>query len=70
MKTTRGISSLGVLFGFVLICIAGSAKAVPIGYNISWTEPGGCTMTGTFSYDDSLLNTGAIDETQIDNLMI
>jgi len=41
-----------------------------IGFTISWTGTGGYTMTGMFSYSDALINTGAIDETQIDTLMI
>jgi hypothetical protein len=41
-----------------------------IAFNIDWTGANGYTMTGMFSYDDSLINSGAIDETDIDTLMI
>lgn len=47
-----------------------SQPAQAISYAISWTGSGGYTMAGTFSYDDALIGTGAIDETQIDNLTI
>jgi hypothetical protein len=47
-----------------------AANADPIAYDISWTGSGGYTMTGMFSFDDSLLGTGAIDETSVLSLMI
>ena len=60
------------LAGFLAIT---SLTALPsfshaIGFNIGWTGSGGYSMTGMFSYSDALINTGAIDETQIDTLMI
>lgn len=59
---------LGVIV-FALLASAG-AHAVPIGYNISWTGSGGYSMDGMFSIDDSLLGTGAIDETSLLSFMI
>ena len=46
------------------------ANAVPVAYDIGWTGSGGYTMSGMFSIDDSLLGTGAIDETSVLSLMI
>jgi hypothetical protein len=40
-----------------------------IGFNISWTGTGGYSMTGMFRYDDSLINTGAIDEGVLTSFM-
>ncbi len=37
-------------------------------FDINWTVGGGYTLTGAFSFDDALLGTGAIDETDIDFL--
>jgi len=48
--------------------VPGAASA--ISFDISWTGANGYSMTGMFSYDDSLIGTGAIDETDIDSLMI
>lgn len=47
-----------------------SQPAQAISYAISWTGADGYTMAGTFSFDDALIGTGAIDETQIDGLTI
>jgi hypothetical protein len=56
----------------VVACLGLSAPAVavPVGYDIEWTGTGGYTMDGMFSFDDSLLGTGAIDETDIDTFVI
>lgn len=53
-----------------LLCVASAGPAGAIAFNISWTGADGYTMTGMFSYDDSLINTGPIDETSVDTLMI
>ncbi len=39
-------------------------------YNIDWTGNNGYSMTGLLSFDDALMDTGAIDETQISELSI
>ena len=46
----------------------GVASAITIA--ISWTGSGGYTMSGTMIYNDSLIGTGAIDETDVDSLTI
>lgn len=46
------------------------AQAHAATYNISWTGSGGYTLSGTFSFDDSLLGTGPIDESDLDELSI
>ncbi len=46
---------------------AGASAAT---WDIEWTGSGGWTMTGFFTHDDALLNTGTITETQIDDLAI
>ena len=58
------------LVGLAVLSIAGSANCATVGYNLSWTGSDNYTMTGMFSFDSSLLNTGPIDETDIDSLMI
>ena len=47
-----------------------AANADPIGYNISWTGGGGYTIAGMFSFDESLLGTGVIDEGEVLSFMI
>ena len=46
----------------------GVASAITIA--ISWTGANGYTLSGTMIYSDSLIGTGAIDETDIDSLTI
>lgn len=46
--------------------LAGAAEAAL--YVIEWTGGGGYAMEGLLLFDDGLLNTGVIDETQIQNL--
>ena len=58
---------LGACVGLAMMGVAGTADAALIGYDISWTGSGGYSMTGMFGFDDLLLNTGAIDETDIDS---
>lgn len=52
----------------VLCLFAGAVTAAQ--YDIGWTGDDGYTMSGSFSFDDSLLNTDAITETDIDSLII
>lgn len=67
MKTRRS-SSLFAVSLVVGLAMAAPAKAVV--FNIDWTGANGWTMTGMFGYDDSLIGTGPIDESEIDGLMI
>jgi len=60
--------SLGMLTCVLTLGLTLSAQAIE--FDISWTGPNNYTMTGMFGYTDPLINTGAIDETQIDFLMI
>jgi opacity protein-like surface antigen len=48
--------------------VGSSAEAVQ--YDLFWTGANGYSMTGSLAFDDSLLNTGVIDESQIDELSI
>ena len=48
--------------------VPGIANA--ISFDISWAGANGYTMSGTFSYADSLISTGVIDENAIATLMI
>lgn len=47
-----------------------SAAADPIGYDIEWVGSGGYTMTGMFTFDDSLINTGPITAGSMQTFMI
>ncbi len=40
-----------------------------IGFNFEWTGSNNYTMTGMFSFDDSLDNTGPIDESDLNSFM-
>lgn len=51
-----------------LLWTAGSSKAVS--YDIFWQGGGGYTLEGVLTFDDALLNTGAIDESQISDLSL
>ena len=66
-KVSRLISGLGLL---AIVGIGGPAKAVPIGFNIDWTGSDGYSMTGMFSYDDSLVGTGPIAATDLETFMV
>lgn len=60
-------------FGAALVLVllhASPERAEAIAFDISWTGSGGYSMTGMFSYDDSLIGTGRIDETDLDSFMI
>ncbi len=59
---------VGALVGLAMMGMAGTANAIL--FDISWTGAGGYTMDGMFGYNDALIGTGAINETQIDSLMI
>ena len=60
-----------ILFAVIAyLGLAGPAVAIPVGYDSDWTGASGYTLDGMFSFDDSLLGTGAIDVTDIDTLMI
>ena len=67
MKTMRSFSLFAVAL-VVGLAMAAPAKAVL--YNIDWTGSSGWTMTGMFGFDDSLIGTGTIRESQIDSFMI
>ena len=41
-----------------------------VSFDISWAGANGYTMSGSFSYMDSLIGMGVIDESSIDTLMI
>ncbi len=60
--------SLGLLTCMLTLGLTLSAQAIE--FNISWTGSNNYTMTGMFGYNDSLINTGAIDGSDIDFLMI
>lgn len=66
------IGSIGgaalLALGLALAAPSGAARAATFG--IAWTGSGGYTMTGQFSFDDSLLNTGAITGSSLTSLSI
>jgi len=43
-----------------VLCFSSNVHAAPIDYDISWTGNNGFTLDGMFSFDDTLLGTGAI----------
>lgn len=54
-----------IMLGFVatlLIVAANAGSAHAIEFNFDWTGSDGYSMDGMFSYDDSLIGTGAIDD--------
>ncbi|MEM7221958.1 MAG: PEP-CTERM sorting domain-containing protein [Pseudomonadota bacterium] len=57
-----------VAAGWIFAANIGPANAVA--FNIDWTGSGGYTLEGMFSYDDSLIGTGPIDESSLDTFMI
>ena len=60
-----------VLTSFLMItALAQPAKAAIIGYDLSWTGASGFSLTGMFSFDDSLLGTGSITGSSLDSFMI
>ena len=66
MKKSRFLS----ITGWMALCVAGVTPGISsaITFDISWTGANGYFMTGMFSYDDSLIGFGDIDETDIDTL--
>ena len=52
----------------VAVALAGTVPAVAATFDISWEGSGGYSLAGQFSFSDSLLGTGAIDENDIDAL--
>ncbi|MEM9217716.1 MAG: PEP-CTERM sorting domain-containing protein [Cyanobacteria bacterium P01_F01_bin.150] len=64
--------ALCALMGAIAISagVAGTAQAAIVGYDISWTGSNGYTLEGMFGFDDSLLGTGAIDETSLSSFTI
>ena len=48
-----------------LLLLSFGAYSAPVTYDISWTGLTGFSMTGSFSFDDSLLGTGAINESSL-----
>jgi len=59
---------LGALSLAVALIAPGAASAITL--SLSWTGSNGYSMTGSFSYADSLIGTGIIDETSISALTI
>ena len=62
-----------IMLGFVatiLIVAANAGSAHAIAFNFDWTGSDGYSMDGMFSYDDSLIGTGATDETDLTTFMI
>lgn len=53
---------------FIIIALWCSTPASAITYSIGWTGTGGYTLSGEFSFDDSLVGTGYIDETHLNAL--
>ncbi len=68
MRRTKNL----LFTGFMTTVLLGTFPIAghTIAFNIDWTGADTYSMTGMFSYDDSLIGTGAIDETDIDTLMI
>ena len=62
--------SLTRLLAAASLVALGSTGAGAATYNIAWTGSAGWTMTGLLMFSDSLLNTGVIDESDIDDLAI
>ena len=52
-----------IIVCWALSLVAQQAEAVS--FDISWTGAGNYTMDGSFSYSDSLIGTGRIDETNL-----
>jgi len=50
------------------IAMASATIADAVTYDIGWTGNNGYTLEGRLVFDDSLIGTGAINETQIDDL--
>lgn len=63
-----GFKYLNLASAVIALVLSTSAKTAT--FDISWIGGGAYTMSGMFSYDDSLINTGAINESQIDTLTI
>jgi len=57
-----------LLFAGFIMAAPGAVMAITL--QLSWVGGNGYSLTGLFSYDDSLVNTGIIDETSIDTFMI
>ena len=54
-----------LLVAMTLALLSFSANAAPVSFDISWFGPNNYSMTGSFSFDDSLLGIGTIDETDV-----
>jgi len=57
-----------LLIAGLLSVAPGAVMAITL--QLSWVGGNGYSLTGAFSYSDSLINTGIIDETSIDTFMI
>ena len=68
MKRVKSTVLSGILAAALMSMFPAISHA--ISFDISWTGSANFTMTGMFSYNDGLINTGAIDETDIDTFMI
>lgn len=55
------------VLGVGILSVAPSAHA--ISFDTSWTGSNDWSLSGMFSYDDSLINTGAITGNELDSLM-
>ncbi len=62
---------LGIVCSLGLV-VAGFMPGISsaVSFDISWAGANGYTMSGAFSYSDSLIGTGVIDENSIDTLML
>ncbi len=63
--STRFLSTLSLAIALIA---PGAASAITL--SLSWVGSNGYSMTGSFSYADSLIGTGVIDEASIDTFMI
>jgi hypothetical protein len=54
----------------LLALTAPADDAHAIAYDISWTGASGYSLTGQFSFNDALIGTGVIDESDLDSLTL
>ena len=69
MRISRRIRALT---GAVTLAAAGACTgpAHAVAFDVSWTGSAGYSLTGTLVFDDALLGTGAIDESDVTSLSI
>lgn len=69
MRTSLRISAIAS--AAALLALAAPAdEAHAIAYDISWAGASGYSLTGQFSFNDALIGTGPIDESDLDSLTI